>query len=873
MFKRNLVFVFVFLAGFLFLAALPTGQAHASPAAPTTFTITQPDGTTFTAVLWGDETENGYETLEGYTIAQDSKSGSWYYLTNKPDGTLAPAYLDDNMMIVGLDSPAGLKKHLRPAQSSANQSITVSEDIFGPLSPTATGTQKVVVLLAGFPNATGRTAVTDWYNRIFGGYGSLRDYYDKVSYGALELVPAEETHGTVNDGIIGWFLTDSYTEHPNPGSSVSDVNKYIAKRALQTADDWIDFSDYDTDSNGSISTNELHIIVVVAGFERSYGGTDEPAVWAHNSDLSGAVGAPTLDGKIVANGTRQGYYNQIGEYHVDHMATVGVIAHVFGHDLIWPDLYDVDGSSSGIGDWSVMGLGCWNGLTFNGDSPAYPSAWEKWYQAWMTPTTISGWSIAQVIPRSEDNDVAFLLRPNPGAVDWTYKISSGQGEYYLVENRQQYSYDSGLPGEGLLIWHIDETIYYDGYCNANENHPLVKLIQADGLDDLKYKTNEGDAGDPYPGSADKRIFLPTTTPNNKLYNGSDSFARVYNISDPGATMTADLLYGYPIAYLNTLAPSYSVPSTEAFTLTVIGTDFYSNSVVRWNGMDRTTYYTNSTKLQALIPASDMIALGSVVGNHADVTVFNPQPGGGESDPRQFVILDETTIVPFNFLSMILKNFSIGHAYIMNLYESFEGDPSGIWDVSENGGGDYRWLRRDCRANAGVRSAWAVGGGNDGIGLACGSNYPEYADTSMIYGPFSTTGGVISGKVVYRFFLNSEPTYDYLWVTVGTGGSTEYGYKISGNSGGWIDGVLDLDNVDGEGTSVIGLTNVWLRFRFTSDYMVSTGEGAFLDDIYLLTCKAIYCSGYSASPSLTPIVGPGTQLDGLIVEPVMITTEP
>ena len=72
---------------------------------------------------------------------------------------------------------------------------------------------------------------------------------------------------------------------------------------------------YDTNSNGCISSDELHIIVIVAGFERSYGGTDEPAVWANNSDLSGTVGAPTLDGKVIANASRGGSYTQVGEYH------------------------------------------------------------------------------------------------------------------------------------------------------------------------------------------------------------------------------------------------------------------------------------------------------------------------------------------------------------------------------------------------------------------------------------------------------------------------------------------------------------------------------------------------------------------------------
>ena len=99
-----------------------------------------------------------------------------------------------------------------------------------------------------------------------------------------------------------------------------------------------------------------------------------------------------------------------------------------------------------------------------------------------------------------------------------------------------------------------------------------------------------------------------------------------------------------------------------------------------------------------------------------------------------------------------------------------------------------------------------------------------------------------------------------------------GYKISGNSGGWVTGTLNLNNVDGYGTSVIGLPKVWIRFRFTSDYLNSTGEGAFLDDIILRVCKASTCTGTYA-PSYSPTGLLEIQPDGLFIEPVMISTQP
>jgi hypothetical protein len=120
------------------------------------------------------------------------------------------------------------------------------------------------------------------------------------------------------------------------------------------------------------------------------------------------------------------------------------------------------------------------------------------------------------------------------------------------------------------------------------------------------------------------------------------------------------------------------------------------------------------------------------------------------------------------------------------------------------------------------------------------------------------------------YINTEAGFDYLWFTADHGGTAKWGYKISGNSNGWVEGTLDLSNLDGLGTSIIGFPKVWVRFRFTSDYQRSTGEGAFLDDIVLRVCKQSSCTG-AYSPALSPVLTSGTS--SLIYEPVMITTEP
>ena len=107
-------------------------------------------------------------------------------------------------------------------------------------------------------------------------------------------------------------------------------------------------------------------------------------------------------------------------------------------------------------------------------------------------------------------------------------------EYFLIENRQFSGFDASLPGNGLLVWHIDDSIG----SNTNELHPMVGLVQADGLEQLKFSF--GDAGDPFPGTFDKKVFNATSTPNSKAYSGQDTFVSIRNIPSASPSMTLDI---------------------------------------------------------------------------------------------------------------------------------------------------------------------------------------------------------------------------------------------------------------------------------------------------------------------------------------------
>ena len=88
----------------------------------------------------------------------------------------------------------------------------------------------------------------------------------------------------------------------------------------------------------------------------------------------------------------------------------------------------------------------------------------------------------------------------------------------------------------------------------------------------------------------------------------------------------------PQPSITSVAPTAVLAGGSDFTLTVNGAGFVTASEVRWNGASRSTILVNSTQLTARILASDIAASGI-----AQVSVFNPAPGGSTSTAVTFTI--------------------------------------------------------------------------------------------------------------------------------------------------------------------------------------------------------------------------------------------
>jgi hypothetical protein len=133
----------------------------------------------------------------------------------------------------------------------------------------------------------------------------------------------------------------------------------------------------------------------------------------------------------------------------------------------------------------------------------------------------------------------------------------------------------------------------------------------------------------------------------------------------------------PVPEIAALDPPWTTPGGPGFTLTVNGANFVGTSEVRWNGAGRATEYVSATQLKATITLQDIAAPGT-----ASVTVFNPAPGGGTSNPMSFTI--GTVSLKKVYLPLALRQIPmVPAAPVLNPIENADGDGAYavLWNAS------------------------------------------------------------------------------------------------------------------------------------------------------------------------------------------------
>jgi hypothetical protein len=126
------------------------------------------------------------------------------------------------------------------------------------------------------------------------------------------------------------------------------------------------------------------------------------------------------------------------------------------------------------------------------------------------------------------------------------------------------------------------------------------------------------------------VGTPAVIVTNPTLGGGASNSVNFNV-----TATAN-----PVPTISSISPASIAAGSIAFTLTVNGTNFVSNSVVNFNGAAKVTTFVSATQLTAQIQSLDVSTAGTPA-----VTVTNPTPGGGQSNPATFTITAATNPVP------------------------------------------------------------------------------------------------------------------------------------------------------------------------------------------------------------------------------------
>lgn len=487
--------------------ALLLGALHilsAVPAYPGKIRMTQPDGSVITIRLHGDEWFHYATDESGQVVARDA------------DGFYRPA-----PMPTAAEREEAVQ--MRKAAQQMRQSMAKASSL-------SIGTHRIPVVLVNFSD---KEFVTEDPNTAFsnmlnqegysanGGTGSVHDYYYENSHGAYD--PVFEVFGPVTLSNTSAYFTDRASA--------------ALKEACNLLNSEIDFSQYDSDSDGSVDM----VLMYYAGYNQAEGG-GEDTIWPHQG-----YGSGYFDGKSIS---RYFCTSELRGYMGKRMCGIGTTSHEFGHSLGLPDFYDTDyeknGQAGALYTYSIMCSGSYNN---NGCTPPYLNSEELRILGWMgeqTPITEKGPLTIEPV----QNFVAYRTD------------ASKDGEYFVYECRKQAGWDRYIASGGLLVYHVDKsqnevvitqtdwsgtdrdytyTAYdlwnnwtYSNVINAKGSHPCFYLVPAASQQSLNYTGRENNI--PFPGTQNIKKYTPVD------WEGEEGAYRFSEIAFDGEQVTMTVAY-------------------------------------------------------------------------------------------------------------------------------------------------------------------------------------------------------------------------------------------------------------------------------------------------------------------------------------------
>ena len=250
---------------------------HASPAKRGVMTLMQPDGTSFKAVLKGDEFTRIKTTTDGQTIMQD-EDGWWCYAIYGADGTKTCTGMKVGQTASGAipaesrEIPhAALSSLARERRSVAGRMRQDDLGMMNRLKVLRTKGEETIkhgiVILAEFQDVRFTNTKADFeamllqpgYDR-YGATGSAKEYFDDQFGGLIEF-----------DFYVSEIVTlkgkrEFYGSNKSNGDDMRPTDMIVD--ACTLADEEVDFSLYDDDKDGVVD----NVFVFFAGEDEAEGG-------------------------------------------------------------------------------------------------------------------------------------------------------------------------------------------------------------------------------------------------------------------------------------------------------------------------------------------------------------------------------------------------------------------------------------------------------------------------------------------------------------------------------------------------------------------------------------------------------------------------
>ena len=529
-------------------------QALAVPAKPGLCPVTMPDGSVVMVQRVGDELRHYTLNADGALLMPDAE-GFYQLATINADGKLVasktPVLFRSEAIQNRIKAADRLKEEstavtrTAPTMHRAGQYGLFPEVDF----PTTTGSPKALVVLVQFTDLKFYMSNTKYCNpaedplEYFtammseqgfsknGATGSVLDYFTESSMGLF--TPEFDVYGPV-----------TLSHNTSYYAANDDAKAYeMAVEACQQLDSQINFAEYDTDNNGTID----NVFIIYAGQGAASYGKEGYNVWPHQYNVS-TMGYK-FDGKTLGN------YACTNEWESSRPDGIGTFVHEFSHVMGLPDLYATDyGTAEDYtpGAWSALDSGPYNN---DGRTPPAYSAFERNALGWGTGIEL------------ESNDETYELT-DLRTTNKFYCISnpSKPREFFLLEYRQQAGSDLYLPGQGMLVWHVDynTTKWNNNVVNNTATHQYVDLVEADGVASKSART----AADCFPGTKSV-TYLKTSWWSGdetgivlrKIAEGDDvltfvsatptdvDWLTVSQVQDQGVSNTSEEVRGYLVGYL------------------------------------------------------------------------------------------------------------------------------------------------------------------------------------------------------------------------------------------------------------------------------------------------------------------------------------